>query len=151
MNQTGLSGVSSLTEHLKTFVRAIPDVIAGIPRYIDTYVIRRKTGGFKIGSPVNFPVGTVKRFDNKGLFVLSDDQGIYAISAVCTHLGCLVSATGTGFQCPCHGASFDATGKVTGGPARRALPWFKLTQDAGGSIVVDTSREVSPGTKTILS
>ncbi|MBF0606215.1 MAG: Rieske (2Fe-2S) protein [Candidatus Magnetobacterium sp. LHC-1] len=151
MKPSGLSELSRLLEHLKGFVRAIPDVIAGFPRYIDTYVIRKKTRKFKIGNPVNFPVGTVRRFDNKGLFVISDDQGLYAISAVCTHLGCLVSDTRTGFQCPCHGASFDATGKVTGGPARKDLPWFKITQDANGSLTVDASREVSPGTKTIFS
>ncbi|KJU86152.1 Rieske (2Fe-2S) domain-containing protein [Candidatus Magnetobacterium bavaricum] len=148
MNQIGLP---KLAENLKAIVRAIPDTIAGIPRYINTYVINKKNKGFKIGNPVNFPVGTVKRLDARGVFVFSNEQGLYAISAVCTHLGCLVSATETGFQCPCHGAGFDADGKVKGGPARKDLPWFKITQDANGSLAVDASREVPPGTKTIFS
>ncbi|MEL6351921.1 MAG: Rieske 2Fe-2S domain-containing protein [Cyanobacteria bacterium J06627_28] len=46
-----------------------------------------------------------------------------AISAVCTHLGCIVDwdADAGEFACPCHGSRFDADGDVTGGPAGRAL------------------------------
>ena len=45
-----------------------------------------------------------------------------AFSAICTHLGCPVQWAGNGFQCPCHGASYDAHGTVTGGPATAPLP-----------------------------
>ena len=44
-----------------------------------------------------------------------------AFSAICTHLGCPVQWAGNGFQCPCHGATYDANGKVTGGPATAPL------------------------------
>ncbi|MDQ6875870.1 MAG: Rieske 2Fe-2S domain-containing protein [Actinomycetota bacterium] len=44
-----------------------------------------------------------------------------AYSAICTHAGCTVAWTGNGFSCPCHGATYDATGQVTGGPAPRPL------------------------------
>lgn len=47
----------------------------------------------------------------------------YAISAVCTHLGCIVDwqPTAQAFVCPCHGSQYDALGKATHGPARRPL------------------------------
>jgi thiosulfate dehydrogenase (quinone) large subunit len=45
-----------------------------------------------------------------------------AFSAICTHQGCPVQWVGNGFQCPCHGASYDAHGTVTGGPATAPLP-----------------------------
>jgi len=44
-----------------------------------------------------------------------------AFSAVCTHQGCPVSFVGPGFQCPCHGATYDQNGQVTGGPAPTPL------------------------------
>ena len=36
-------------------------------------------------------------------------------------LGLPVQWAGNGFQCPCHGASYDAHGTVTGGPATAPL------------------------------
>ncbi|MEO1621737.1 MAG: Rieske 2Fe-2S domain-containing protein [Cyanobacteria bacterium J06632_3] len=47
----------------------------------------------------------------------------HAISAVCTHLGCIVGwdADAREFACPCHGSRFDADGAVTRGPAGRSL------------------------------
>jgi ubiquinol-cytochrome c reductase iron-sulfur subunit len=52
------------------------------------------------------------------------------VIGVCTHLGCLLKsqdgasavATGEGWLCPCHAASFDVSGRVVGGPARTNLP-----------------------------
>lgn len=47
----------------------------------------------------------------------------HAISAVCTHLGCIVGWDGEAqeFACPCHGSRFDADGEVTRGPAGQPL------------------------------
>jgi thiosulfate dehydrogenase [quinone] large subunit len=54
-----------------------------------------------------------------------------ALSAVCTHQGCPVQWAGNGFQCPCHGATYDATGKATGGPARGPLAPIPVTVTNG--------------------
>jgi carotenoid phi-ring synthase / carotenoid chi-ring synthase len=53
--------------------------------------------------------------------------GKEAISLSCTHQGCTVHKQNDGqFHCPCHGAVFDAEGRVVSGPAKRDLPRFKV-------------------------
>ena len=59
----------------------------------------------------------------KPVLVIRTDQGFVAMSAVCTHLGCLVefdSAKRT-ILCPCHAGVFDLKGQVTGGPPPKPL------------------------------
>jgi Rieske Fe-S protein len=75
-----------------------------------------------------------------------DAGGVYAVSTVCTHLGCIVKTSAEGFECPCHGSRFTADGSVLKGPAPRALPWLKVS-GSGGSYVVDEEKVVPPGTK----
>lgn len=54
--------------------------------------------------------------------LITNGSAAIAFSAICTHQGCLVSATPTEFDCSCHGSRFEAaTGNVLGGPARRPL------------------------------
>jgi isorenieratene synthase len=55
--------------------------------------------------------------------------GSDAISLTCTHQGCTVQRQEDGkFLCPCHGALYDADGRVIGGPAKRDLPRFQIVQ-----------------------
>ncbi len=55
-----------------------------------------------------------------------------AISLSCTHQGCTVKRQADGeFHCPCHGAVFNADGKVVKGPAERDLPRYKIVQRQG--------------------
>jgi cytochrome b6-f complex iron-sulfur subunit len=60
-----------------------------------------------------------------------------ALSAVCTHLGCIVqwqSDKGE-FLCPCHGGRFSARGEVLGGPPPKPLPSLPVAAK-GDQIVV---------------
>lgn len=60
-------------------------------------------------------------------FALIREQGdVYALSLVCTHLGCTLTVTSQELSCPCHGSTFDRHGTVTRGPADRALPRLRL-------------------------
>ncbi len=50
------------------------------------------------------------------------DGTVVAHTAVCTHQGCTVKASGAVLACPCHGSAFEAlTGAVTSGPAKSPL------------------------------
>lgn len=61
-----------------------------------------------------------------------------ALSAVCTHQGCLVSyaAANNNLACPCHGSNYDLTGKVTQGPA--TTPVKQYAASVGASSVTVT-------------
>lgn len=68
--------------------------------------------------------GAVVRTGGGRLAVFRDDDGsLHALSARCTHMGCLVdfNAAERAWECPCHGSRFDTDGKVVQGPATRPL------------------------------
>lgn len=82
----------------------------------------------------------------RNVAVFRDAEGVYAISTVCTHLGCIVKSGADGFDCPCHGSVFAKDGTVRKGPAPKALPWLKVTA-GGAGYVVDEENNVPKGTK----
>lgn len=102
---------------------------------------------FKIGKPGDYPVGSEKIFLDKKVIIRHDSEGLYAISLVCTHLGCVVGLDGNKFACPCHGSRYDENGKVTQGPAPKALLWLKILQSPDGKLMVDAAKQVPIGTK----
>lgn len=102
----------------------------------------------KIGPPGNFPESSEPvRVPGHNFYLLHDKAGFAAVSAVCTHLGCIVSAAPDGFECPCHGSRFAADGRVTRAPAGSALPWYRLTLAPDGQIVVHTNKTVPAETR----
>ncbi|MEB3273106.1 MAG: FAD-dependent oxidoreductase [Prochlorothrix sp.] len=55
-----------------------------------------------------------------------------ALSLTCTHQGCTVQPQGEqGYLCPCHGALYDGSGQVQGGPAPRNLSRFQVLDRQG--------------------
>jgi cytochrome b6-f complex iron-sulfur subunit len=64
---------------------------------------------------------------------------LFALSAICTHLGCLVEWNEATQQldCPCHAAIFDTTGAVLAGPAPKPLLPYSVGE-IGGKIYVGT-------------
>ncbi|HZG00500.1 MAG TPA: FAD-dependent oxidoreductase, partial [Chitinophagales bacterium] len=83
------------------------------------------TGG-DVKSVKDIPVGE-GRVIRKGLkkyAVYKDAKGtMHTMSAVCTHLGCIVqwNTEEKTWDCPCHGSRFDAYGTVVNGPAIERL------------------------------
>ncbi len=120
--------------------------LAGILRLIKPNVYYEESKKFKIGKPGNFPVGLVKSLGDQKVFIFSDTDGLHAISKICTHLGCIVALTDSGFQCPCHGSKYNRQGKVVAGPAPRPLPWLEISQSVDGTLVVDAAKEIKAGT-----
>ncbi|WP_189777501.1 FAD-dependent oxidoreductase [Streptomyces tauricus] len=69
--------------------------------------------------------GAVVRVEGRRCAVYRDETGTaHAVSARCTHLGCLVAfnEAETAWECPCHGSRFGVDGKVLQGPAVHPLP-----------------------------
>jgi glycine/D-amino acid oxidase-like deaminating enzyme/nitrite reductase/ring-hydroxylating ferredoxin subunit len=68
--------------------------------------------------------GAVVRWKGQQCAVYRDDEGtVHAVSAVCSHLGCLVAFNEVerSWDCPCHGSRFDVGGGVLHGPATAPL------------------------------
>ena len=94
-------------------------------------------GGEAVRIPLaELPVGDAKIFRFKGvpsIVVRVSEKSVRALSAVCTHLGCIVKWDGAkeALLCPCHAAIFDVNGNVVSGPAPRPLPSYptKIAQD----------------------
>jgi cytochrome b6-f complex iron-sulfur subunit len=122
-------------------------VLTGVFRMFKPNVRYEESTKFRIGKAEDFPSGTVRKLDDRGIFIFSKDDGIYAISAVCTHLGCIVNQTDWGFQCPCHGSRYNEHGKVIAGPAPRNLDWHEISKTLDGTLEVDTAKSVTTGTK----
>lgn len=85
-------------------------------------------------------VGEARFFTFKrkpALLIRKTDTDIVAISAVCTHLGCIVKYHEDTKQllCPCHGAKYDQSGRVLGGPAPKSLTAYNARIEAGTIVV----------------
>jgi cytochrome b6-f complex iron-sulfur subunit len=100
---------------------------------------------FGIGKPEDFPPGSRLALETRRVCIVREGDRMAAISTTCTHLGCIVSKSETGFSCPCHGSRYDQDGNVTGGPAPRALPWYQVTLAPNGELEVDKDIEIDPG------
>lgn len=108
-------------------------------------VMSSPTKKFKVRLPESLPLGSPFIPPGRSVALYRTGEGVYALSLVCTHLGCLVKPLGKGFECPCHGSSFGEDGSVKKGPAPKPLAWLELTGSAG-NYVVDEGSTVPMGT-----
>ncbi|MBZ5577830.1 MAG: Rieske (2Fe-2S) protein [Acidobacteriia bacterium] len=93
------------------------------------------------GKPDRYPQGTVTQDLQAGIYIVHGPEGLYALSAVCTHLGCLTAwKPELGIvACPCHGSKFRRDGTKIEGPAPNPLPWLKAWISDEGDLLVDRS------------
>lgn len=81
--------------------------------------------------------GVYSNFRDQGFFVIRQDGNLFALSAICTHRKCKLTAEPDhSFYCKCHGSTFAPDGRVTQGPARRDLPVFSIVTDENGQLLV---------------
>jgi cytochrome b6-f complex iron-sulfur subunit len=117
-----------------------------LPRAAVVPVPSRK---FKVALPDALPAGEAFLPPGRSVAVFRDAEGVFALSRVCTHLGCIVKSESDGFHCPCHGSRFAPNGAVVKGPAPKALAWLAVTRVGAGTYLVDESKAVPPGTKVV--
>lgn len=102
---------------------------------------RGEEAGGKVTIPESqVPPGGAKFFDFRGetaVVIQKKDGEFVALSAVCTHLGCIVQWQNDkqDFLCPCHGGRYTEDGVVISGPPPRPLSKLAFTV-ANGTITV---------------
>lgn len=104
---------------------------------------------FDLGFRREYPPGTVKYLNYRDAYLVSDEEGIYILSSICTHQGCSIAwRKGEGyFECPRHRSRFDIEGEVICGPARDPLPWLKLELTKGRRLKLHRKYEGETGVK----
>ncbi|HLK62705.1 MAG TPA: Rieske 2Fe-2S domain-containing protein [Bryobacteraceae bacterium] len=97
---------------------------------------------FKIGFPSDFGFGVDTKFQkDHRIWVVRNTEGIFVISAICTHLGCTPDwkPSENKFKCPCHGSGYDPEGINFEGPAPRPMDRAHVELAPDGQIQVDLS------------
>ena len=98
------------------------------------------------GKPENYAADSVTLDVNSGIYLVHAQEGFFALSAVCTHLGCLTAwkpELGI-IACPCHGSKFNRDGQKIEGPAPKPLPWLQTWVSDEGDLMVDRSINIRP-------
>lgn len=99
-------------------------------------------GGFYL---VAYPAGDLPEAQRvyRGVELAGMEAGFVALDQACTHAGCRVPFCRRSqfFECPCHGARYNAVGEVRRGPAPRGLDRYEVRVE-DGEVVVDTARKV---------
>jgi len=127
-----------------TFTAAFAGAMTALFAFIVPRVDFTRIESFKIGPPTNYPPKTVNEdYKAKGKFwIVNDGQKVFAISVVCTHLGCTPNwmENERKFKCPCHGSGFTMQGRNFEGPAPFWLRRYEVTLADDGQIVVNKGR-----------
>jgi len=100
----------------------------------------KETAGKVVIPEGDIPKGGARFFEYAGssaVLVRKRDGSLVALSAVCTHLGCIVQwqKENQDFLCPCHAGRFSADGIVTAGPPPKPLQKIPFSV-GGGNITV---------------
>ncbi len=113
-------------------------------RYLEPAVLFEEDTRVGIDRPEDITPGTVLVLAKQHIYVVRTHDGFYALSSVCTHLGCMTQyqREQNEIDCPCHGSRFELSGEVKKGPAPRPLPRLQITIDRG-LLVVDSSVHVA--------
>ncbi len=128
------------------FTAAIGGCMTAFGRFMFPNVLYEPPNSFKVGFLGDFPEGVVdERFkESNGVFIVNNDGELYALFAVCTHLGCPPAwlDAQNKFKCPCHGSGYYKSGINFEGPTPRPLERAKISVSPDdGQIVVDKGQK----------
>lgn len=90
----------------------------------------------RVGLLEDLPIGEARlvRHGVTPFFVVrTDAQRVIALSAVCTHVRCILQfdRERRGLACPCHDGRFDLAGNVLSGPPPKPLKSYEVAVRAG--------------------
>jgi cytochrome b6-f complex iron-sulfur subunit len=146
------SFISWMTLAWAAFTASMLAALTATGRFMFPNVLFEPPPTFKAGFPSEIQVGQVdERFKQKFAVWLvrtafdpdANASGIFALSTVCTHLGCTPNwlEGEQKFKCPCHGSGYYKTGVNFEGPTPRPLERFAISLADDGQILVDKSRK----------
>ena len=115
-------------------------------QYFSPNVLFEPPSTFRAGNPDLYPVHSVTFLQDQQVYIVRMPEGFYAVSAVCTHLGCITQwkPEADMIACPCHGSKFKPDGVKIEGPAPRPLPHFAISLTADGELLVDKLQIIKP-------
>lgn len=116
-------------------------------QYLAPNVLYEASPIVNVGRPEHYPADSVTLDSRFGIFVVNAAEGFYALSAVCSHLGCLSvwKTESSTIACPCHGSAFRKDGSIIAGPAPKPLPWLRMWLTDDGDLIVDRASKVPTG------
>jgi cytochrome b6-f complex iron-sulfur subunit len=146
------SFLSWMTLAWAAFTASMLAALTATGRFMFPNVLFEPPPTFKAGFPNEIQVGQVdERFKQKFAVWLvrtaydqyANASGIFALSTVCTHLGCTPNwlEAEQKFKCPCHGSGYYKTGVNFEGPTPRPLERYAISLADDGQILVDKSRK----------
>lgn len=131
---TGTAGGGSRRRFLRwlggfTVLSTLAMIVTPVLAFLMPTATSRAGGGGKVlvATTADVPPGEGKvvALSGKPVIVVDTDQGVHAFSAICTHLGCVVTwddLAGT-IECPCHDGRYNpVSGAVVSGPPPAPLP-----------------------------
>ncbi|HZI50769.1 MAG TPA: ubiquinol-cytochrome c reductase iron-sulfur subunit, partial [Terriglobia bacterium] len=135
------SFISWMTLAWAAFTASMLAAATATTRFMFPNVLFEPPATFKAGFPNEIQVGQVdERFKQRfAVWLVRDPNGIFALSTVCTHLGCTPNwlEAEQKYKCPCHGSGYYKNGINFEGPTPRPLERFAISLGDDGQIVVD--------------
>ena len=127
------------------FTGAVSASFISMGRFMFPNVLFEPPMTFKAGYPDDYKPGAVdtRWKERYAVWIVRSEEGIYALSTVCTHLGCTPNWLDAEkkFKCPCHGSGFTKFGINFEGPAPRPLERYRISVADDGQILIDKSRK----------
>ena len=102
---------------------------------------------FHAGAPDLYPMESVTYIADQEVYIVRKQEGFYAVSAICTHLGCITkwNPDANTIACPCHGSKFQPNGTKIEGPAPNPLVHWTIALAPNGDLLVDKTEPLPYG------
>lgn len=134
---------SALTVAWVAFGAATSGLLSLVFRYLYPNVNFEPDMELLIPASVEIADGVNEMYKSSfGTWIVKSEGQLFALSTICTHLGCIPNwtpATQT-FECPCHGSGYYVSGINFKGPAPRPLERYQIVRTANGDIKVDKTK-----------
>ena len=110
--------------------------LGGLIRFLSFDMDPAPPSEYDLGLATDFPPGSRTLLMHIPAVLIHDNDGWWAFSMVCTHLGCTVEQKDSGYECPCHGSKYDTTGYVARGPSNTPLKKLRVEVSETGNLIL---------------